>query len=422
MTLLLLVFRPEVASASIFGDVRGVVLDPQERPVPRAKVSLQSRTSSLAQGAQTSDTGEYLFRAVPLGDYVLTVEAPGFERALRTVTVTSDSAPVLKTILSLAKLAQTVDVVERSPVVGSDSPTPTTLVSREDIARAPGADRSNSLAMITNNVPGAYMIHDQLHVRGGHQVTWLVDGVPIPNTNIASNVGPQIDPKDIDYLEVQRGGYSAEFGDRTYAIFNVVPRTGFEYHREAEVVASYGSFGQTNDQVRLGGHGDHLAYYASVSGNRTNFGLAAPTAEVLHDHAHGLGAFTSLVYRPRPADQIRLVAAVRGDRYEVPNDPEAQAAGTADVASERDAFVNLSWVRTMGRGLLTVSPFYHFNRGDFLGGANDLPLVATDKHSSRYAGGQAVFSVLTAKHKATAGLFGFLQHDETLFALRPGDG
>jgi len=28
--------------------------------------------------------------------------------------------------------------------------------------------------MITNYVPGAYMIHDQLHVRGGQQVTWLV--------------------------------------------------------------------------------------------------------------------------------------------------------------------------------------------------------------------------------------------------------
>jgi hypothetical protein len=54
-----------------------------------------------------------------------------------------------------------------------------------------------------------------------------VDGVPVPNTNIASNIGPQFDPKDIDYLEVSRGGYGAELGDRTYGVFNVVPRTGF---------------------------------------------------------------------------------------------------------------------------------------------------------------------------------------------------
>ena len=73
-------------------------------------------------------------------------------------------------------------------------------------------------------------------MRGGHQVSWLIDGVQIPNTNIASNLGAQIDPKDIDYLEVQRGSYTADIGDRTYGVFNVVPRTGFERNRQAELV------------------------------------------------------------------------------------------------------------------------------------------------------------------------------------------
>jgi hypothetical protein len=40
--------------------------------------------------------------------------------------------------------------------------------------------------------------------------------VEIPNTNIASNLGPQIDPKDVDYLQVERGGYGAAEGDRTW--------------------------------------------------------------------------------------------------------------------------------------------------------------------------------------------------------------
>jgi hypothetical protein len=92
--------------------------------------------------------------------------------------------------------------------------------------------------MVTQFVPGAYMVHDQLHIRGGHQVSWLVDGVPVPNTNIASNVGPQFDPKDVDTIEIQRGGYSAEFGDRTYGVFNVITRSGFEYNREAEVATN----------------------------------------------------------------------------------------------------------------------------------------------------------------------------------------
>ncbi len=72
----------------------------------------------------------------------------------------------------------------------TDSATPTTLVDRKDIEQTPGADRTNSLAMITDFVPGAYLTHDMLHMRGGHQVSWLIDGVSIPNTNIATQPRP----------------------------------------------------------------------------------------------------------------------------------------------------------------------------------------------------------------------------------------
>ena len=94
--------------------------------------------------------------------------------------------------------------------------------------------------------------------------------MPLPNTNIASNVGPQIDPKDIDYLEVQRGGLSAEEGDRTYAAFNVVPRSGFDRDRQGELVASYGQQNTTNDQLSFGSHTQRLGYFASLTANRSD--------------------------------------------------------------------------------------------------------------------------------------------------------
>src|SRR5260370_12727465 len=96
------------------------------------------------------------------------------------------------------------------------------------------------------------MPHDMLHMRGGHQISWLIDGVQIPNTNIGSNLAAQIDPKDIDYIEVQRGSYTSDVGDRTYGPFNVVPRTGSERNREAEPVLTAASFLQTNHHTNLG--------------------------------------------------------------------------------------------------------------------------------------------------------------------------
>src|SRR3989441_1999809 len=252
--------------ANVFGTVRGIVHDPQHRPVSGIQVVLKARASEFTLGARTDDAGQFHFDAIPLGKYTVAISNPNFVADPQNVAVLSGSAPILHFDLRLPTQNQTV--VGSADAAQMETVTPLTLVDRVQIQETPGAVRANSLAMITNYVPGAYSTHDQLHVRGGHQITWLIDGVAIPNTNIASNLGPQIDPKDIDTLETQRGSYSADYGDRTYGIFNVAPRTGFERNNEAELVLSVGNFYQTDDQLNFGAHSNRFAYYASLSGNR----------------------------------------------------------------------------------------------------------------------------------------------------------
>jgi len=415
----LIVLSVAAAHASVFGDVKGTVLDPQQRPVVAARVSLRSRTSSFSLTTDTDGDGAFSFRAVPIGEYTVTVESGGFSKPTLALIVLSDRATVLRVQLKIAPVSQQVEVRTTPGQVDSGSATTVTLVSRKQIAQTPGADRTNSLAMITDYVPGAVVTHNQLHIRGGHQVTWLVDGVPVPNTNIADTVGAQFDPKDIDYLEVQRGSYTAEYGDRTYAMLNVVPRSGFERNREAELLVSYGNFNQTNDQLSFGDHTKRLAYYASINGNRSDYSLETPVRQVLHDQSNGFGGFTSLIFNANPKDQFRLVSAVRRDFFQVPNDQDAQDAGIRDFERERDAFVNFSWMRTLNsKLLLTVSPFYHYNRAAFIGGQNDTPVLARDERSSQYGGAQIVLSALTGQHDAKVGFYGFWQHDSAFFNLQ----
>jgi outer membrane receptor protein involved in Fe transport len=292
------------------------------------------------------------------------------------------------------------------------------MISRKEIAMTPGADLSNSLSAITDYVPGAYITHDQLHVRGGHQVTWALDGIPIPNTNIASNVGPQIDPKDMDYLEAQRGGYSAAYGDRTYGVFNVVPRTGFERNNEGEFFTTFGTFHQTNDQVNFGSHTEKFAYFASINGNRSDYGLETPGPDVLHDRVWGLGGMGTFIFNRDANNQFRLVTSLRRDDYQIPNHRDAQAGGIRDGERERDAVLNFSWVHTFGPGLLlTVSPFYHFNRANYDGDPNDRPVSTTQHRASEYAGAQVALNAVTARHNASVGLYGFGQHDDESVGL-----
>ena len=411
--------------ATIFGRVQGIVHDPQHRPMLGASVKLRAVTSDWSQTAKSDNNGEFSFTTVPVGDYKITVTQSQFETSEQTVTVTSGSSPVLHFQLAIATVNQTTSVVGQAGAVNMDSVTPTTLVDREDIAQTPGADRTNSMAMITDYTPGAYVTHDMLHMRGGHQVDWLIDGVPVPNTNIATNLGPQIDPKDIDYLEIQRGSYDAQYGDRTYGIFNIVPRSGFERNNEAELVTSFGNWYQTNDQFNLGGHTRRFAYYLSVNGNRSNYGLQAPIGQVVHDADNGFGGFASLIFNASSSDQFRLVASLRQDYYQIPIDPNPNSAGNQvypsygllDSEREPDGYLTFSWIHTFNPNLLlTVSPFYHYNQASYNGGLNDVPVISTVNQTSNYAGAQTSLNITTLKNNdIQVGVYGFAQRQSNFF-------
>jgi outer membrane receptor protein involved in Fe transport len=410
------------AQAMIFGTIRGLIHDPQHRPVPGAQITLRSANSQWSQTAVSDNGGEFRFDAVPLGDYGVSVDVPGFSAAQQKVSLGSSRDVNVHFALTVAAGKETVQVTDSAATVNTESSTSSNTVNRQQIAHTPGGDQTNSLSMITDYTPGAYIVHDQLHIRGGHQVSWLLDGVPVPNTNIASNVGPQFDPKDIDYLEVQRGGFNAEYGDRTYGVFNVVTRSGFERNREGELVAGYGNFNTTNDQISMGDHSQRFAYYASLSFNRTDLGLETPTPEVVNDQSAGLSGFTSLIFNKTANDQLRVVASARGDHFQVPNTPEQELGGIRDVEDERDDFVNFSWLHTAGTGvLLTVSPFYHFNSAHYRGGPADTPVIPDSDRSSDYAGGVVSVGVTRGKHNAHAGVQVFGQHDNYFFGLTPAD-
>ena len=421
IVLLVIVLLVAVAAfASDYGAVRGIVHDPQHRPVQDAMVMLRARSSEWTASVTTDATGQFQFNAVALGEYTVSVAGKGFVQVEQDVVVTSGSVPVVHFQLQVASEKETVIVSGAPAVAPTDTSTPTTLVSRLEIEHTPGADRTNSMAMITDYVPGSYVTHDQLHIRGGHQTTWLVDGIPVPNTNIASNIGPQFDPKDIDYLEADRGSYGAEFGDRTYGVFNVVPRTGFERNNEAEVVLSAGNFYQTNDSFSFGSHTERFAYYASVNGNRSDLGLQPPIPNVIHDADNGYGGFGSLIFNVNPSNQLRFVTALRKDYYQVPYDPnfndlessQFDSAGTRDGDHESDVLINSSWVHTFNsKLLLTISPLFHRNSADYESNPNDYPTATTDRHSSTYAGGQVGFGANFNKNDLQVGFYGFHQND-----------
>ena len=233
-TLTALLFSTAIRAADT-GNIRGVVHDPQHRPIAGATIVVRARSSTWSQTTQSDSQGEFHFADVPLASYTVNISAPGFNAQEQTISVVAGKSPVLHFPLEIAGSRQQVQVTEQESKLKTQSSTLQTLVSTQEISHTAGADQTNSMAMITDFTPGAYMVHDMLHMRGGHQVNWFIDGIPVINTNIAVNVAPLINPKNVESLEIERGGYSSEYGDRTYGVFNVVSPSGFEHNQQAEI-------------------------------------------------------------------------------------------------------------------------------------------------------------------------------------------
>ena len=419
------------AYATVFATVHGVVHDPQHRPVAGATVILRAADSEFVLQATTGADGGFELRPAPIGVYRLTVEASGFESASQTLAVASATNPVVHMMLAVGPATETVTV--NGELSAADTATPATLITRQGIDETPGADRTIGTEMITDYIPGAYMTHDMLHMRGGHQTSWLIDGVAIPNTKIASNVGPQIDPKDIDSLEAQRGSYDADLGDRTYGMFNVLPRNGFEFNRDGELTL-YGGNPYTGEaQVALGDHSQRTAWYASATGSRSNYGLATPVAAIYHDATNSESGFASLVRNQTAKDQLRLDGQFRQDFFQVPYDPNpndyecAPPAGNTpyycswglrDVQAERDGFLIGNWVHTISpQALFSVAPFYHYNLSDYDSKTPDIPTVTTWHQNSNYAGAQADIRADAGWNSLSGGMYSFYQREGDLFGV-----
>ncbi len=424
---LFLLSAPIVAYATVFATIHGVVHDTEHRPIPTAQIKLKAANSSFTLTAVTSSVGEFDFSQVPIGVYSLEASASGFASSTQTVTIASGTNPVLHIPLMVGPATQSITVeADAASNSASDTVTPTTLITRQMIDKTPGATATTGMQMITDYVPGSYMTHDMLHIRGGHQTSWLIDGVSIPNTKIASNVGPQIDPKDIDQLETQRGSYGADIGDRTYGVFNVLPRNGFERDREAELLLYAGNFYSGEAQLSLGDHSSRTAWYASFTGSRSSYGLATPIPQVLHDITDSGSAFASLIRNQTPKDQLRLDAQFRQDFFQIPYDPVSSdyecssdyycSYGLRDGQTERDSFVIANWVHTVSpKAMFSFAPFFHFNQSNYDSRASDLPVATTWHQTSNYIGGQADARDELGPNSLSAGVSTFYQSERDLF-------
>ena len=95
------------ALAADTGTLRGIVHDPQHRPLPGAEIVLRG---ALSKTVISDANGEFQLNDMPEGIYTVAVSAQGFQPLQKQVTVTSAKTPVLHLELELATISSSVEV------------------------------------------------------------------------------------------------------------------------------------------------------------------------------------------------------------------------------------------------------------------------------------------------------------------------
>jgi Carboxypeptidase regulatory-like domain len=140
------------------GGIVGTVTDTSGAVVPAAKVSAVNEGTTLAQTTVTNSTGSYVFNALPIGHYTVTVTASGFQTVKRiSIQVVSGETTTVNVVLRVGRTTQTVTVTAALPGLDTTTSNEGTSRTNQEIQALPitlYGDSARSAAGLAKTLPG----------------------------------------------------------------------------------------------------------------------------------------------------------------------------------------------------------------------------------------------------------------------------
>ncbi|WP_143537337.1 carboxypeptidase regulatory-like domain-containing protein [Rubrivirga sp. SAORIC476] len=235
---MLLVAGPAAAQADLFG----VVADAESAgPIVGAAVVLTDSAGTV-RGRGAGTEGQFVFRGLLSGRYVLRVTALGYAPLVDTLALADGERRDLA--VSLTPRTAALGAVEVEAIEGAAVREPgLTRLRPADLAALPTLDPGGDLASGILAQPGVSTLGDrggQLSVRGGTptQNLVLVDGIPLFQPFHLLGGYSALPAGVVRSADVYAGGWPARFGGRIASVVDVTGRTGHKRRVGGAVTAS----------------------------------------------------------------------------------------------------------------------------------------------------------------------------------------
>ena len=226
-------------TSRVAGAILGRVVDQTDRAVAGAVVTLRNQSTNYTRTLPTNSEGSFRAGELPMGQYELRVEQPGFSPYVNNAIVVSIGREIEVTIqLAPATVKQQITVSAQPPPIDPTQTTEATTVGHERIEESPVVSRNYldfvllAPQLTRSNIQGATGGKSPLADSGftfaglrSRSNSLYIDGVE-NNDEFTGSARTELSPETVQEFQVVNNGLSAESGGGASGPINVITKSG----------------------------------------------------------------------------------------------------------------------------------------------------------------------------------------------------
>ena len=215
------------ASQTVTATITGTVTDSTGASVANVKVTATNIGTAVASTTQTNASGVYNLLFLPVGNYDISAESPGFKKAaMGPFKLDVNQIARVDIKLEVGELTQSVEITAVAPILQTESTATGDTITSTKLTSVPLNGRN--FAALTLLIPGAISTAPQNmntssrfqgsgsrpQVNGNREQTnnFLLDGVDV-NDSIDNRIGYQPNVDALEEVKVITGNGGGEFGN-----------------------------------------------------------------------------------------------------------------------------------------------------------------------------------------------------------------
>ncbi|HEX5215851.1 MAG TPA: carboxypeptidase regulatory-like domain-containing protein [Vicinamibacterales bacterium] len=234
---------PAAAHAqSATGALDGIVVDQQNAVLPGVTITVTAVATGVKRSTVTDDKGMFRNPLLPVGDYEVLAELPGFKPQKQTdIHVMIGQSLTLRIEMAVGGVVETVTVAGSTPVVETSRTQVSSTVGEVAVQNLPVNGRNFiDFALLTPGVTKDTRTGDiSFAGQRGTLNSLVVDGADSNNTFFGQTAGRtgsgrapyQFSQDAVKEFQVNSNSFSAEYGRAGGAVINVVTKSGTNDYR-----------------------------------------------------------------------------------------------------------------------------------------------------------------------------------------------